>query len=287
MNAKERYFWDLTGYIVARNVMNPSQIVAANKAVDRHQDRMQVGDDNRGARDSHSLRGTGRPTLHDLLQMERPYCEPFREMLVHPAVVSRLNVMCGNGFRLDHGPLLISGVRGTEGLTMHGAGEPHRPYVAYNHQNGQTYCGGVTVSWQLTDVQPGDGGFTCVPGSHKSGFPMPPGVRTCDEDLGTVVQPTMRAGDVLFFMDGAQTHGTRPWQSERPRRSVLFKYAARSCVRGGPASQLAPPELYWGEDVVDGMTDEQRAVMFGPYSNHGGEVPSLAVDEDGNVKIER
>ncbi len=287
MDAKERYFWDLAGYLVVQDVLTPEEIAAANEAIDRHQDRIHMGDDNRGARGSHSLRGTGRPTMHGLLQMERPYCEPFREMLAHPSIVLRLNVMCGAGFRLDHGPLLISGVKGTEGLTMHGAGEPHRPYVAYNHQNSQTYCGGVTVSWQLADVNPEDGGFTCVPGSHKSGFPMPPGVRTCDDDLGTVVQPAMRAGDVLFFMDGAQTHGTRPWQSEQPRRSVLFKYAARSCVRGGPASQLAPPEIYWGEDVVVGMTDEQRAVMFGPYANHGGEVPFLSVDEDGNVRIER
>lgn len=286
MNAKERYLWDLTGYLIARQVLSSGELAAANEAINRYQERMQVGDDNLGARDSHSLRGTGRPTMHGLLQLERPYCEPFRQMLVHPAVVQRLNVMCGTGFRLDHGPLLISGVKGTEGLTMHGAGEPHRAHVAYHHQNGETYCGGVTVSWQLADVNPGDGGFTCVPGSHKSGFPMPPGVRTCDDDMGTVVQPTMRAGDVLFFMDGAQTHGTRPWQSERPRRSVLYKYASRSSIRGGPARDLAPPEIYWGEDLVEGMTPEQRAVMYGPCSNHGGEIPFLAVDADGMVRIE-
>ena len=287
MDARERYFWDLTGYIVVRNVLNPDQIAAANEAIDLHRDRIRIADDNLGARDSHALRGTGRPTMHDLLQLERPYCDPFRQMLAHPAVVLRLNTMCGSGFRLDHGPLLISGVKGTEGLTMHGAGEPHRPHVAYNHQNGHSYCGGVTVSWQLADVNPDDGGFVCVPGSHKTGYPMPPGVRTCDDDMGTVVQPVMRAGDVLFFMDGAQTHGTRPWQSERPRRSVLYKYASRSSVRGGPAKELAPPEIYWGEDVVADMTDEQRAVMFGPYSNHRGEVPFLAVDDNGNVRIER
>ena len=286
MDARERYFWDLTGYVVVKNVLNPDQIAAANEAIDLHRDRIRIADDNLGARDSHALRGTGRPTMHDLLQLERPYCEPFRRMLVHPAVVLRLNVMCGTGFRLDHGPLLISGVKGTEGLTMHGAGEPHRPHVAYNHQNGQSYCGGVTVSWQLTDVNPGDGGFVCVPGSHKTGYSVPSGVRTCDDDMGTVVQPAMRAGDVLFFMDGAQTHGTRPWQSQRPRRSVLYKYASRSSVRGGPARELAPPEIYWGEDVVADMTDEQRAVMFGPCSNHGGDVPFLAVDENGDVRVE-
>ncbi len=287
MTEKERYFWDLTGFLIIEGVLTPGEIAAANEAIDRHREQMQTAERNLGARDSVALKGSGRPTMHGLLQMEHPYCEPYRKMLVHPAVVSRLNVMCGSGFRLDHGPLLIAGVKGTEGLTMHGAGEPHRPNVAYNNQNGQMYCGGVTVSWQLADVNPGDGGFACVRGSHKSGFPMPPGVRTCDDDMDTVVQPAMRAGDVLFFMDGAQTHGTRPWQSDRPRRSVLFKYAARSSVRGGPAKDLAPPEVYWGEDVVEGMTDEQRAVMFGPYANHRDEIPFLTVDESGTVQIGR
>jgi hypothetical protein len=33
------------------------------------------------------------------------------------------------------------------------------------------------------------------------------------------------------------------------------------------------------------MTPEQRAVMYGPYSNHRGEVPLLAVDDDGTVYV--
>ena len=116
---------------------------------------------------------------------------------------------------------------------------------------------------------------------------MPDGVRTCYEDMGVVAQPAMKAGDVLFFMDGAQTHGMHPWRSDRPRRSILFKYAARDSVRSGPAKDLSPPEVWWGEETVDGMTEEQRAVMFGPYSNHYGEVPALSVDEDGTVRVER
>ena len=34
------------------------------------------------------------------------------------------------------------------------------------------------------------------------------------------------------------------------------------------------------------MTEEQRAVMYAPYSNHHGEVPFLTVDENGTVRIE-
>jgi hypothetical protein len=224
--------------------------------------------------------------MHGLLQLPPPHCEPFRKLIAHPAAVMRLNVVCGKRFRLDHGPLLIAGVKGTEGLTLHGQGEPHSPYVAYHHQNGRTYCGGVTVTWQLTDADEGDGGFVCVPGSHKSRYRMPASVRTCDDDLGVVVQPAMKAGDVLFFMDGAQTHGTHPWRSDKPRRSILIKYAAQNAVRGVPDRSLFLPEVWWGEETVEGMSEVERAIMCGPGVHHGGIVKSLTVDEDGTVRIE-
>ncbi|MDP6353818.1 MAG: phytanoyl-CoA dioxygenase family protein [Planctomycetota bacterium] len=284
MNAEERYFWDLTGHLIVREVLSAEELGLANEAIDEHSDRISLNQN--VTDDAPALNGTERPTLTGLLQLEEPYCDPFRKMLIHPAVVVRLNEMHGPGFRLDHGPLLIGGVKGTEGLSLHGAGDPHRAHVAYHHQNGRFNVGGVTVTWQLHDCPAGSGGFVCVPGSHKSRFPMPRGVRLCDDDMGVVIQPEMKAGDVLFFMDGAQTHGTLPWRSENPRRSILYKYAARDSVRGGLASQVAAPEIYWDEEIVDGMTDEQLAVMYGPYSNHNGNVPALTVDEGGIVRVE-
>ena len=288
MDAKERYFWDITGYLVVRNVLTPEDLKAANETLDYAQKWVGTGEEDRGAADSAFLKGTGARWYHgdNLLNLPKPYCDPVRYMLAHPQIISRLKVMCGRGFRLDHGPQFNNAVKGTVGLTLHGSGEPHRPFVAYHHQDGETYCGGVTVTWNLTDCPAGGGGFACVPGSHKSKFPMPRGVRNCDEDRGTVIQPDIRAGDVLFFMDGAQTHGTHPWTNDHERRSILFKYASRTATRGGPSSKVAAPEIYWDEAIVEGMTAEQRAVMYGPYSGHGGRVPYLTVEEGGAVRIE-
>ena len=282
MDPRERYFWDITGYLILRDLLTPDEIIEANEAVDRNMDRMVTGKDNAGAQDSQSLRGKGQALLPNLLEWEKPYCEPFRKMLVHPEVVKRLNVMLGVGFRHDHGPWVSYSEKGTEGLVMHGRGEPHKPEVAYHHQDGVMYCGGVTVTWQLVDVNAGDGGFTCVPGSHKAKFPLPNGVRTCDDDMDLVIQPALKAGDVILFMDGAQTHGTHPWRNEIPRRSVLFKYASRTSVRSG-GNQVAPPEIYWGEETVEGMTEEERAVMHGPGSIALNTY--LEVDEDGSVLL--
>ena len=179
-----------------------------------------------------------------LLTLEKPYCDPFREMLAHPQVVARLNAMCGPGFRFDHGPHFIGGVKGTEGLVMHGAGEPHRPYVGYHHQAGEFHCQGVTVSWFLADAGAGDGGFACVPGSHKSREPMPAGVRSCDDDMGVVEQPEVEAGDVLF-LHGRRPDSRHPAVERRPRAALHpvqvrrpHRHPERGLARAVPARAL-------------------------------------------------
>ena len=110
--------------------------------------------------------------------------DPFRKLLVHPAVISRLNELCGKRFRFDHGPWLITGRQGMDGQRLHGGGEPFSPGDWYHEQNNTISCRAVTVSWQLTDVPDGAGGFCCIPGSHKSKYPVPEGVKSCDADMG-------------------------------------------------------------------------------------------------------
>ncbi len=284
MDARERYFWDLTGYLVVKGVLSEEEVARANDIVDRYWDRVQVGGST--ARESVVFAGTGRPMLPGVLEFPKPDCEPFREMLAHPVLVKYLNVMCDKGFRLDHGPMFIVSNKGTAGHTMHGNGDPHRPHVAYHHQNGKTWVGGVTVAWQLHDCKEGMGGFACVPSSHKAMFPMPKGVHTGDDDMDLIKQPVVEAGDVIFFMDSAQAHGATPWKLDTTRRSILFKYTGRTCARGGPSQEVSPPEIYWDRKIVEDMTPEQLSVMYGPYSNHKGRVPYLEVCDDGSVRIE-
>ena len=40
MDAKERYFWDLNGYLVAKGVMSPAEIDEANEIVARYSGRI-------------------------------------------------------------------------------------------------------------------------------------------------------------------------------------------------------------------------------------------------------
>ena len=276
---KEFYFWDLCGHLVLRNVMSPEDLALANAAIDRFADRIVVGKEL--ARGSKSLAGTGRPTMAGLLELPDPYCEPFRKMIAHPAVVHRLNWMGASGFRCD-GPTAFCAVKGTSGHALHDANEPLVPSRSYVFQNGRSYCEAVTVTWQLQDVNEEDGGFACVPGSHKAQYRMPPGVQSYDDAMGLVVHPVMKAGDVLFFMDGAQTHGTLAWKSEIARRAILIKYSSRNFNRSN--GEMVHPEARWGS-LLEGMTDAQLAVMRGPNRDvHDGNVPRLTVT-DGKVDV--
>lgn len=205
-------------------------------------------------------------------------------MISHPRVIAALRVMCGKGFRLDHGPQFIGGLAGNPNHNLHGAGNPHKPVVAYHHQ-GEPYVGGVTVTYALADSGETDGGFACVPGSHKSKYDMPPGVRTFEDDLGVVEKPNVKAGDVIFFMDGAQTHGARSWRADHARRAILLKFASRTSTRQGASIACLDPTTYWDDNIVDGMTSEQRAVMFGPASAPRTRECYLDIDASGTVFV--
>lgn len=278
IDEKEFYYWDLNGYLVLRGVMDEKWLEEANEAVNKFQDRIVVGDELAGG--SVSQAGTGRPLLTGLLDLPDLYNAPFRRMIAHPAVVQRLNWMGGSGYRTG-GATVFCAVHGTSGHALHDGNEPMSPSRGYDFKNGRSYAETVTITWQLRDVEPGLGGFACVPGSHKAQYSMPRGIRTCDDTMGLVVQPIMKAGDVLFFMDGGCTHGALAWKNPIPRRGVLIKYQSKNTNWGGG---VVDPQDRWG-DMVEDMTDEQFTVMRGPERDgRHRTVPRLVV-EDGHVSV--
>ncbi|MBT4139692.1 MAG: hypothetical protein HOE48_17365 [Candidatus Latescibacteria bacterium] len=275
---KEFYSWDLNGYLIVPGVMDVDWLTKANAAVDEFQDRVVVGSEL--ARGSKTQAGTGRPLLSGLLDLPDPYNEPFRKMIAHPAVVARLNWMKGGGYRAD-GATVFCAVEGTSGHALHDGNEPMSPSRGYYFKNGRSYAETITITWQLRDVEAGLGGFAAVPGSHKTQYAMPPGIRTCDDTMGLVVQPAMKAGDVLFFMDGGCTHGALAWKNPIERRGVLIKYQSRNSNWG---KGVIDPQERWG-NVVEGMTEEQLTVMRGPERDaRDRTVPRLDV-RDGQVSV--
>ena len=225
IDEKEFYFWDLCGHLVLRGVMDAAWIAAANEAIDQFADQIETGND--AARGSKHLAGTGLSALKGLFELPHPYCEPFRKMIAHPAVVQRMNWMTGSGFKLD-AVRAIHYPKGSSGHYLHSGTVPATPRNHYLLQNGRTYCETLNVAWQLVDVNAGDGGFICIPGSHKSRYPAPESVCSCADERGLVKHVEMQAGDVILFMGSGQIHGAYPWTNEITRRAVLFNYKSRN-----------------------------------------------------------
>jgi hypothetical protein len=259
---QERYLFDLRGFLVIENLLTGEELAACNEAIDRHRELI------RPRPPEQSLSGTSAPLrgergrfelTRSLLTLDRPWCEPFRRLLAHPGIAPYLTELIGPGFRLDHGPGLIGMEQGTEGHLLHGGGEPYDPSQYYFHKNGRMYNGLTVVSWQLTDVNEGDGGFCCVPGSHKSNYPCPAEIKRYEAWRDCVHQVPAPAGSAILFTE-ALTHGTLPWRGSQPRRSILFKYS--------------PGFLAWGsgyppsEELLEELTPEARIVMERPY-RHG------------------
>jgi len=273
----EKYYFDLRGYLVVRNALTPLEVDECNEAIEHYGEELKPREGQKLAASSKALAGeAGRLQLTGMLGWPKPWREPFRKLLVHPVVVFRLNEFSGKRFRLDHGPLVIGATEGTEGHWLHGSGEPFSPSTWYHQQNGSIHCRGITVAWQLKDVNEGDGGFAIVPGSHKVCEATPEGVRSFEDDLGLVFQPVMKAGDVLFFSETA-THGTLPWKGKGERRSVLYKYASRAAAR--LVERHFTPQDRYG-DWVNEMTPEQQAVLYGP-GHHSELRLKMILESDG------
>ena len=160
---------------------------------------------------------------------------------------------------MDHSPFMLTGGKGTEGLVMHGS--TSRVFDGsqyYQYANGVMRCGMIVCQFQLTDVNEGDGGFACIPGSHKANFPCPEAIRTWDEHQEVVYNVPCKAGDMVIFNE-ATLHGTLPWTAEHERRSLLYRYSPKYLHFAGGTYQTSQPE--W----VSELSEAQQAVLEPPY----------------------
>ncbi|MEC8894621.1 MAG: phytanoyl-CoA dioxygenase family protein [Candidatus Poribacteria bacterium] len=255
MNDDEKYLFDLNGYLVIEDVLTMEEIDISNQAIDKYANKMRIRPrEEKLDGDSGMLAGThGRGELGGLLELESPWCDPFRKMLVHPKIVPYLNEILGTGFRMDHQMFLISMDKGAEGFIFHGSSGPgFDPNQYYIFQNGKMHCGLTVVTFQLGDVNPGDGGLIVIPGSHKSNFSCPIQIKKHEKHQEHVHQIVCKAGSVVIFTE-AVTHGTLPWTADHPRRSILTRYTAGNLAY---VPAYAIPE--WADE-------RQRSVMEPPY----------------------
>lgn len=259
MTDREKFLFDLQGYLVVREFLSPEEVDALNRSVDANAHR--IGEDgNSVTAGSTTLAGTHkRGIFTGMLTWDQPWSQPFRDLLAHRKAIPYLNAIHGRGWRIDHAPFILTGTRGAEGLVIHGSTAHHFDGSQYyTYANGQMRCGMVVFQYQLHEVRAGDGGLCVIPGSHKANFRCPDGIRRWEEDQDIVRDIPCNAGDMVIFNE-ATLHGTLPWTSDRERRSLLVRYSPKYLHFAGGFYETSFPE--WTQE----LTEAQRATLEPPY----------------------
>ncbi|MDA8047636.1 MAG: phytanoyl-CoA dioxygenase family protein [Actinomycetota bacterium] len=176
----------------------------------------------------------------------------FGDLVDHPWVLAVLAEVIGPHVRLDHAYGIIM-APGTAGLGLHGPAEPFDPGQYWLSRQGELRSGLLAFAWSLTDGRPGQGGFGCIPGSHKACLARPPGAESL------VVEVPQPAGSLLVFTE-ALAHCTLPWRGAEDRLVIMLEYS--------PGSSAWDPAPAAPADVVASMAERRRR-FFQPPSVGG------------------
>lgn len=270
MSDREKFLYDLQGFLVIPQVLTAEEVGALNAALDAHRDQIR---DDVNSYTSSTLRGEHpRRLVSGMLTWEAPHCDPFRRLLADERLRPYLNTILGPGWRMDQEPFVFFAEKGTEGLVFHGPGrnEPASGFM-YDYNNGKMMSGMITVEFMLTDAGAGEGGFACIPGSHKSNIPCPESILLWESDRELVVNPAVKAGDVLVFNE-ATIHGTLPWRKDVERRTLFYRYSPKWMQLGGGLMSTTAP------DWMEALSEAERSVLEPPTI-----VQRAVIDDDGAV----
>jgi len=247
MNENEIYLFDLQGFLVVPNALSSEQVTQLNTVMDE-----QIERETEPQMRTHRF---GR-----LLSWDKAY----RDLVDNPRITPYLERILGSRFRLDHDYAdVIRAGKGPIGTVLHGGGAPFDPVQYYHFRDGQMFNGLTVVAYNLKDVNPGDGGFAGVPGSHKSNRAFPQEWKDLETPHPCVQRVTGPAGTAIIFTE-ALTHGTLPWTGSDERRTIFFKYSPH------PLSYAA---RYYEAGEYEGLTERQREILEAPnarYSSRKG-----------------
>ena len=156
--------------------------------------------------------------------------------------------------------------KGCPHFEMHGGHRGGRVNFRYYVHGDQIFTGLTVVSFTLQDIAEEDGGFACIPGSHKCDFRVPP------EDhkrLFAIDGPLVRniaapKGSAIIFTE-TLAHGAASWQGDEPRYGVFYKYNDRAATYGYRPYRLPTKE------TLAKLTPEKRIFFNGTWEAFGPE----------------
>ena len=259
MTEEQRYLFDTFGYLVIPNALTPEQVGALRDTLRKPTEQFDP-----------VAQGDG--PLH--------WAAVWREVLDLPTLTPILEQIIGNHgtrerrrasgqpamptFRLDHINIHTHVAEGFAGGTLHGGWKGTGGSQFSSYHDGQFYNGLVSVSFDLFDTTPNDGGFGCIPGSHKSNVRLPDAWRDlarCVPDCVTRIPA--QPGTAVVFTE-ALTHGTLPWTSPAQRQTVFYKFSPNGSAWS--ADFFEPDDFRRYPD----MDDRKLAILEPPNARYHG-----------------
>jgi hypothetical protein len=261
------YLFDVHGYLVLKDGVDPGDINELNTWADAHQNHMdgprRQGTDTEGAWighvETHTYSGADGINFQNIIEAGGV----FERLIDYPSWIDHIHRFVHverNGLSIHECLLNLRGRGGFIGI--HSGGHLPISYMTFRQPNtGDWMVGQINVITALQDIGPGDGPTTLVPGSHKAARPHPrlaevaAATYRSNEAAGTAVgmrELYLDAGDVLLFTD-AITHGSAARTNDGYRRMVLYRYSPR-WIRS--RFHYVP-----SEQMLARLTPEQRQII--------------------------
>jgi hypothetical protein len=243
LDADQRYWFDVQGYLVLKSVLSDAMVDNLNRVLDRYEAMDEADYPPPLAcgreRDANSL------YLSNIVEAD-PALYPLIDL---PAVLPIVRGVSLGLFRLNHTYALYHW--GGAYTPRHMGGTPIHPKANYSCRNGEIFSLLTKVVYPLRNHDVDDGCFAVIPGSHKANFPTP--ANQAGADQGLVPIPA-RPGDAIIFTE-ALTHGSCINRSGRPRRTLYFCYSV------GYMPDWTKYKLHFSERLYAEVNDAQREVL--------------------------
>src|ERR1051325_9525648 len=223
--ALDDFLFDLRGYLVLKNVVEPELLNALNTAIDVLPP-LEVGQWLGNAQRRDYTKDPGLE-IHNCVELGGP----FLDLIDHPSWINHVRHYCGEeksyvqGLFIDE--CVLSVRRGGGHHPVHSGGFQGASRGSFRYAHGVFRCGQCNILMALTDVGPGDGATMVIPGSHKSNFLHPKqgnyGRGDRMDTLEGAIEVHMNKGDALLFVDGIM-HGGSSRTNPGERRVVIYRY---------------------------------------------------------------
>jgi ectoine hydroxylase-related dioxygenase (phytanoyl-CoA dioxygenase family) len=249
------YEFDLRGFLVVEGALDATEVADLNAAYDRFPT-LGNGEWYGNAQRRDYTAATGFE-LHNLLDCGDP---AFDVLIDHPSWSRHARRYAGErgtyvqGITIDEHIATLRTAGGHH--PAHSGGHDASIRTQYAYRNGRFRCGQLNVLVALTDIGPGDGPTSIVPGSHKANFIHPllgdyaKGDRM--DALPFAEEVHCRAGDALLFVDACM-HGGTSRTNPGERRVIILRY--------GPP--WARPRFGYTlrDEFLDRLTPARRRIM--------------------------